>query len=195
MNVSTVLSTLERPLADAPPLERPAADEHDPYYSRYIDRVPAGDFLALLRSQLDAVVSSFGEFTPVQAEFSYAAGKWTVKEVLGHLIDVERVFSFRAASISRRDPSALPNFDQDAWVPPARLERRTLEHLLAEWIVARTSTILLVEGLPSESQALRGTVSDKVMSVRALLYVVPGHVDYHLEKMRDLYLGAGSWPR
>lgn len=194
MNVSTVLSIIERPLTGAP-LERPAAGEHDPYYSRYIDRVPAGDFLALLRSQVDAVASLFGQLTPAQADFAYAAGKWTVKEVLGHLIDVERVFAFRAASISRHDPSALPNFDQDAWVPPARLARRTLEHLLAEWIVARTATILLVEGLPPESQALSGTVSNKPMSVRALLYVLPGHVDYHLEKTRELYVGAASWPR
>jgi hypothetical protein len=193
--MSSALSVLERPGSAAARFDPPSADEHDPYYSRYISRVPAGDFLAHLRGQADTVVRFFGPLSPEQGDFAYAPGKWTVKEVLGHLIDAERVFAFRALSIARQDPSPLPDFDQDVWVAPAACGRRSLPELVAEWTVVRAATVALADGLPAEAPLRRGIAAGKEISVRALLYVPVGHLDYHLDQLRARYLAAPTWPR
>lgn len=186
--LKSALTLLERPPASvAARFEPPAADEYDPYYVRYISRVPAGDLPAILRSQADDVAAFFGGFSPAQGDFAYAPGKWTIKEVLGHLIDTERVFTFRALSFARRDPSPLPSFDQDVWVAPAECGRRSLDELIAEWIIVRASTLAMAEGLPADAPLRRGIASDKQISVRALLYATAGHVNYHLEMVRERY--------
>lgn len=189
--LKSALTVLERPLATpAARFDPPAADEYDPYYSRYISRVPAGDFPTYLRRQVDDVVAFFGGIGPGQADFAYAPGKWTIKEVLGHLIDSERVFAYRALSFARSDPNPLPGFDQDVWAPPAACGRRSLDELIAEWILVRASTLALAEGLPADAPLRRGIASDKEISVRALLYVPAGHVNYHVEMVRERYLSA-----
>lgn len=193
--LDATLSALERPAPSAiARLEGPAADEYDPYYGRYISKVPPGDLCATLRRQVDEVASLFGALDPAQADFAYAPGKWTMKEVLGHLVDTERVFAYRALSIGRHDPSPLPGFDQDTWMGPAPFRHRSLEDVLTEWIVVRAGTVLLAEGFPEDAPLLRGTASDKPISVRALLHVPPGHTTYHLEIVRERYLGSASWP-
>lgn len=178
-----------------PSLDPPAADEYDAYYARYISKVPPGDFPAYLRRQVDEVAEFFGSFTAAQGDFAYAPGKWTVKDVLGHLIDTERVFAYRALSIARCDPSPLPSFDQDTWMAPAACARRSLEQLIAEWTAVRASTVALVEGLPPDAPLRRGVAADKPISVRALLYVPPGHVNYHFEVVRERYLNANAGAR
>jgi hypothetical protein len=194
--LQSALAALERPATPpAARFEAPASDEYDTYYARYVSRVPAGDFLAHLRGQVDQVAAVFGPLSPAQADFAYAPGKWTVKQMLGHLTDTERVFAYRALSIARGDPSPLPGFDQDRWAGPSACGRRSLADLLAEWMVVRASTVLLAEGLPADAPLRRGTASDRPFSVRALLYVSPGHVDYHLQVLRERYLGAPAWPR
>lgn len=189
--LKSALTVLEQPpAAVAARFEPPAADEYDPYYSRYISRVPAGDFPACLRSQADDMATFFRGFSPAQGDFAYAPGKWTIKEVLGHLIDAERVFTYRALSFARRDPSPLPGFDQEVWVPPAACGRRSLDALIAEWLVVRASTLALAEGLPADAPLRRGIASDKEISVRALLYATAGHVNYHIEMVRERYLSV-----
>jgi hypothetical protein len=172
----------------------PAADEYAEYYGRYVSRVPRGDFFAVLRKQADEIAGLFGAFTPAQADFAYAPGKWSVKEVLGHLTDTERVFAYRALSSGRGDPSPLPGFEQDDWLAPAGFGRRTIGDLLAEWRAVRAATIALAEGFPAEATLRRGVASGREFSVRALLHVAPGHTDYHVEVLRERYLGAAAWP-
>ena len=136
----------------------------------------------------------FGALSPAQADFAYAPGKWTVKEVLGHVTDTERVFAYRALSFARHDPSPLPGFDQDVWAGPAACGRRSVGDLLAEWMVVRAATVVLAEGLPEAAPLRRGRASDRDFSVRALLHVPPGHLNYHLEVLRERYLGAPAAP-
>lgn len=190
--MTAVASTIEPtwisvPTASLAHWERPDPSEHSPYYSRYIDKVPEGDLLAFARDQRTEVVALFSGLTPEQAEFSYAPGKWTLKEVLLHLIDTERVFSYRALSIARADPNPLPGFEQDDWIAPARCAERTVESLLREWVAVRHAYLALIAGLPQEATTRRGIASDNAISVRALAYIPPGHTSYHLELIQRDY--------
>jgi hypothetical protein len=173
----------------------PAADEYGPYYGRYISRVPRGDFLALLRSQADEVVSAFSGLTDAQANYAYAPGKWTVTEMLGHMADAERVFQYRALSIGRGDPAPLPGFEQDDWMATAGFGNRALADVLAEWRAVRAATIALAAGLPEEAVLRRGVASGLPVTVRALLHLAPGHTAYHLEVLRDRYRAAAGGSR
>jgi hypothetical protein len=175
-------------------LEPPAADEHHPYYGRYISRVPAGDFIAYVRRQADEVARFFGGMSEAQGDFAYAAGKWTIKELLGHVIDAERVFMFRALSFARADPNPLPSFEQDDWVGPSGAAGRRLAGLVAEWTAVRAATVAFLEGLPADAPLRRGIASEREFTVRALLYGVAGHADYHLEVVREKYMAAPGWP-
>lgn len=198
--MSTILkdATLARLLGAAtPPAARfdpPAADEHDPYYGTYVRRVPPGDFVAGLRSQVDELVERFGALTPAQADFAYAPGKWTVKEMLGHMIDTERVFLYRATCFARQDPGPLPGYDQDAWIPPAAFGARRMSDLVAEWLAVRAATLALVEGLPADAPLRRGVASGREFTVRALLYIILGHVHTHFDVFAERYQGAADWP-
>ncbi len=175
-------------------LEPPQPGEQHEYYTRYSGRVPPGDLVAFLRAQAAEVESVFGGLTPAQAEFAYAPGKWTVKEMLGHVTDAERVFSYRALHIARADPAPLPGMEQDDWMR-GTWGHRTLPGVLDEFLAVRAATIAMVCGLPADAPLRRGIASEREFTVRALLYGVPGHADYHLDVLRRLYLGAPSWPR
>ncbi len=172
----------------------PAADEHAEYYARYVQLVPAGELVPLLRRQVDDVHGAFGALRPEQAEFAYAPGKWTLKEVLGHVLDTERLFMYRALSIARGDASPLPGMSQDDWMATAPFAGRTLASVLAEWTAVRASTIAFVDGLPADAWARRGVASGNPFTVNALLHVVAGHVQYHLAHAREQYFGAKDWP-
>ncbi len=192
---SAVLSALESAAPSAAArFDPPDPTEYAPYYGRYIERVPGGDLLAVLRRQAGEIAEFFGALSEAQGAFAYAPGKWTVGEVLGHLTDTERVFAYRALSIGRADPSPLPGMDQDVWAAPAGFGRRTLQELIQEWLVVRAATILLAEGFPPEAFLRRGVASENPFTVRALLFVPPGHVNYHIEILKERYLGAESWP-
>ncbi len=190
-----VLATLDAPVAAHPlRVPPPAADEHDPYYARYIALVPAGDLAPLLRRQVDTLHERFGAMRPEQAEFAYAPGKWTLKEVLGHVTDTERLFTYRALSIARGDAAPLPGMSQDEWMSGAPFAGRSLPSLLAEWTAVRAATIAFVDGLPADAWTRRGVASERPFSVNALLHVVAGHVEYHLAHTRETYMGAKGWP-
>jgi hypothetical protein len=193
--LSAALEMLDQPLpAPAAPLSPPDAGEHDPYYSAYISCVPPGDFLAMLQRQAHEVAALFGGLTPAQAAFAYAPDKWTLAEVLGHLIDTERVFVYRATSMARRDPSPLPGFSQDDWMPAAGFAGRPTSSLVTEWLAVRVATIAFTAALPAGAPMQRGVASGRGFSVRSLLYIPPGHVNYHLKLVHERYRGATGWP-
>ncbi|MFN8581268.1 MAG: DinB family protein [Gemmatimonadaceae bacterium] len=166
---------------------RPAADEAASYYQRYLERVPAGDLLTILAEQQSHVDRVFRAVGPERASYAYAPGKWNVKEVLGHLIDTERVFTFRGLSFARGDTNPLPTFDQDRWLPYGEFNARSMDDLTDEWAATRQSTIALIRGLPDESLTRRGVASGYEFSARAALHVPPGHTTYHLEILRERY--------
>lgn len=172
-------------------LSRPAPDEHDPYYARYIDRVPDGAVLDRLAAQRDELAELLAPLDDEAALRRYAPGKWTVKEVLGHIIDAERIFTYRALRIGRSDPTPLAGFEQDPYIAAGRFDRRPLRALLAEWRAVREATLALLEGFEPEAWSRRGTASDAPVTVRALAYISAGHVEHHLAILRERYgLGA-----
>ena len=173
-------------------LSRPGTDESAPFYHGYIDKVPGERIGEYLTSQLGEVEGLLAPLDDATARFRYAPEKWSVKEVLGHLCDAERIFAYRLLRIARADTTPLPGFDEDAYVPPAEFDVRPLAELLREFQALRGSTIALVEGLPSAGWERRGQASGKVISTRALAYIMVGHVTHHLAVLRDRYRLSSS---
>jgi hypothetical protein len=171
-------------------IARPHADEHAPYYGRYITRVPEGDLVSLLREQVMETVRLLETVPPDRADFAYAPGKWTIKEVVAHLIDVERVMSYRALSFARNDKAELPGFDENAWAPEAGAERRTLDDLLEELQIVRMATIQLASHLDARALERRGIASGNPVTVRALFYIIAGHERHHAALLRERYLSV-----
>ena len=169
---------------------RPAEGEFAPYFSRYIDRVPDGDVVERLERQIvetEALLAGVGE---ARAGDRYAPGKWSVKEVVGHLSDTERVMSYRLLRIARGDATPLPGFEQDDYVRAAGFDRLALADLVAELLAVRRATLALLRGLDDVALARRGTVNGAPMSARALTYIIAGHELHHAAILRQRYLGG-----
>jgi hypothetical protein len=172
-------------------IPRPAADEAAPFYHGYIAKVAGENIGEQLVDQLAEVDRLFGALDDTAALARYLPGKWSVKEVLGHLTDVERIFSYRLLRIGRGDVTPLPGFDENAYVPTARFDERPLHDLVAEFHAVRLSSVALVRGLPSTSWAKTGQASGKPVSAGALAYIIVGHVAHHLGVLRERY-GVGA---
>ncbi len=167
---------------------RPEVGEYAPAYANYIDRIAEDeDIIAVLALQLDEVLARLGRIPAVRGNYRYAPDKWSLKEIVGHLCDTERVSAYRALRIARGDTTPLPRFDDHAYVAESRAGDRTLVDLAAEWGDVRRATIALFGNLPAEAWHRRGTVSDEPMSVRALAYIIAGHVRHHLQILEERY--------
>jgi uncharacterized damage-inducible protein DinB len=174
-------------------ISRPAADEAAPSYQGYIAKVPGENIGEQLVDQLAEVERLFGALDDEAALARYAPGKWSIKEVLGHLTDVERIFSYRLLRISRGDTTPLPGFDENTYVPAGAFDERPLRDLAAEFRAVRLSSMALASGLPPASWSRMGQASGKPVSARALAYIMVGHVAHHLGVLRERYgLGAGA---
>jgi uncharacterized damage-inducible protein DinB len=175
-------------VASAPANRRPAADEHAPYYGRYIGLVPDGDIVGTLEAQLAATLSLLSGLTDEQANHRYAPDKWSVKQSLGHVIDAERVFSYRAVVAARGDAVSLPGFEQDDWVATGQFDARSLESLLEEFQAVRRSSIALFGSLSADAWDHRVVASGNPVSARALAWIIAGHELHHRQLLRDKYL-------
>ncbi len=169
---------------------RPQADEHDPYYAKYISLVPDGDVVATLEGQISGTLESLAGVSEQQALQSYAPGKWNIKEALGHLIDTERVLCYRALRVARNDPTPIEGFDQDPWVRNAPFDKIPLRTLLDEFQAVRTATVYLFRALDPEAWIRRGTANNAPVSVRALAYVIAGHELHHRKILGERYAGT-----
>lgn len=172
-------------------LIRPDADEYAPYYGRYVSLLGDGDILVLLRRRREELNALLGSLDESRALHRYAPGKWSVKEVIGHLTDAERVFAHRALRFARSDQTPLPGFEENDYVRAARFDRRTLASLLAEYNAARASHLLFFEGLDEEAWMKRGTANDVPFTVRALANIIAGHDLHHQRILAEHYLAAG----
>jgi uncharacterized damage-inducible protein DinB len=170
-------------------IQRPDPSEYFEYYGRYITQVPEGDILTILTEELQRTLDLLGSVPPDRGDFSYAPGKWSIKEVIGHLIDAERLFAYRALSFARRDPAHLPSMEQDDWAGVSNAAERTLEALADELEAVRRSSILLFGGFDDEMMALRGVASGYEFSVRSIPYIIAGHEIHHRGVLEERYLG------
>ena len=168
-------------------IPRPAAVEYAPYYGRYIDKVPEGDLLGTLEDQARETQTLLAGLSDAKALHRYAPGKWSVKEVIGHVTDAERVFSYRALRFARADSTPLPGFDENAWVPPGNFDARALKDLAAELDAVRRATIALFRGLDPAALARGGTASDNPVSVRAIAWIIAGHERHHVALLHERY--------
>ena len=166
---------------------RPAPDEYAPFYGRYIDLVPAGDIVEILTRQVDETVALLEGLSDAAAEHRYAPGKWSIKEVVGHVTDGERVFAYRTLRFGRGDAIALPGFDENQYVPAGRFDDRSLRSLLDELVAVRRATVALLGGLPAEAWLRRGEASGADVTVRALAYKTAGHELHHRALLEERY--------
>jgi len=167
---------------------RPNPDEYDPAFGRYIARAAdIDDARRALAMQQEQVVRLLEPLGDKAAEYRYLADKWSIKEMLGHLCDGERIFAYRLLRIGRGDRTPLAGFDENAYVPAARSHQRPLSDLVDEWRSVRGATTSLVRGMPAEAWSQRGTSNDHTISARALLYIIVGHVDHHLGVLAERY--------
>jgi hypothetical protein len=168
-------------------IARPNSSEFIPYYSRYIDLVPDGDLLALFETQHRATQEMLAPLTPEQAKHRYACGKWSVTEVIGHLGDVERIFTYRALRFARNDTTALPGFDENLYVPAGRFDECSLGDVAAEFATVRAATMTLFRGLGADALARSGLADGQPITVRALAYIIAGHEKHHVTILKSRY--------
>ena len=166
----------------------PDRSEAAEFYFTYIDKVPPGDVRRVLADQAEVVLSLLRGISDDRSGHRYAPGKWSIREVVSHMNDAERVFSFRAFWFARGLDAPLAGFDQDAVIRLAAAEERSWGSHLDEFAAIRAATVALFDGLPAAAWDRRGIASDKPVSVRALAYICAGHVAHHLEVLRTRYL-------
>jgi hypothetical protein len=169
-------------------IQPPESPEYLAYYGKYISLVRGDDLIPVLAAQLGESAALLRGIPEQKSLHRYAPGKWSIKELLGHVNDAERIFSYRALRFARNDPKPLPGFDQDPYVAAAGSDARPWSELIEEFEQVRRSTILLFRGLSPEAAMRRGTASDAVVSVRALGYIIAGHEVHHMGVLREKYL-------
>jgi DinB family protein len=169
-------------------LTPPLPEEFAPFYAGYIERASAReDVLAALPKQIDEINTLLHELTDEQVRFKPGPKEWSIKEVVGHLNDGERVFSYRLLRISRNDPTPLSGFEQDDYVREGGSDNCSLEDLLQEFEYLRRANILAIKNMRDEATLRLGTASGFTVSARALICIMVGHVDHHMASLREVY--------
>lgn len=164
---------------------RPMADEHIPYYGQYIALVPDGDLVALLARQGVETAALLASFSPAQAHYRPAPGEWNTTEIVGHLADAERVFTYRALRFARQDPQPLEGIDDvEGYVTAAHFAERILADMAAEFAAVRRASVALFRSLDPAAWARVGTADGNPMSVRAIGFIIAGHELHHLPDIR-----------
>jgi len=171
-----------------PAIPRPAPTEYPPLFGRYVDRVPDGDLIATLAGQLGDTLALIEGLADGQADFRYAPGKWSIKDVLGHVADTERIFVYRALCFARGDATPLPGFDEDAYVAGANFAGRRVADLAAELRAVRAATVAFFAGLDEAGLARRGLANNNQYTVRAIAALIAGHELHHRAVVRERYL-------
>ena len=170
-------------------ISRPTPDEFAPFYADYVQRASQReDVLTALSQQIDEIHAVLDGLTDTQACFRPGPQEWSTKEVIGHINDVERVFSYRLLRISRGDATPLPGFEQEEYVRAAGFDQYRLDDLLTEFEHLRRANTLAIQHMNPEMMEGRGTASGFTVSARALIYMIVGHVDHHMASLHEKYL-------
>jgi len=167
---------------------RPAKSEFLPYYERYIARVPEGDVVATLSAQIGETLELVRSLPASVSTYRYAPDKWSVNQLIGHVIDAERLFAARALRFARNDATPLPGFEQDDYARNSTFDAYPLAELASELEAVRQSTIYLFRHMDEEAWTRRGVANNAEVSVRALAYIIAGHELHHREILTSHYL-------
>ena len=168
-------------------LQKPQPNEYNEYYQGYIDLVKDTEILKTLEHQFQEFKTLLASIDEEKSNFRYETGKWSIKEVLGHLIDSERIFSYRALRIARNDNQPLPGFEQDDYIKNSNYDGVSFKHLAEEFALLRAANILMFVGFTDEMWPRKGTVDNKAVSVRALVYILAGHTQHHWNILKEKY--------
>lgn len=171
-----------------PAIAPPDTSEHAPYFGRYISLVGGHDVLAALENQPHETLALLSTLSEEQGNFRYAPGKWSIKEMIGHINDTERVFAYRALRIARNDQTPLASFEQDDYARAGGFDECRLADLVEEFVCVRRSSVMLFGKLSAEAWMRRGVASDSPVSVRALAYVIAGHELHHRRILQEKYI-------
>ncbi|MNO94587.1 DinB superfamily protein [compost metagenome] len=171
-------------------ITRPEIDEYLPNVQRYIDLVPEGDIVAILQEQLNANLCLLSDLNEDKGSYRYAPDKWTLKSVIGHIADVERLSSYRILRIARGDVGILSGYDRDRFVENSALDAISLTNVLRDYEAVRNSTISLIENLPERAILSVGEFNHHPLSVSACIYMIAGHEIHHMNIIRSRYLKA-----
>jgi hypothetical protein len=169
-------------------ISKPEASEHAPYYSKYIDLIEENDIISVLNRQLDETLSVLRAIPEDQADKRYEPGKWSIKELVGHIIDGERVFAYRALRFARNDKTPLAGFEQDDYVSNASFSETSLSSLADEFEHVRRGNLAMFKNFSNEAWLRNGVASENQISVRAIAYVLAGHELHHMRILRSRYL-------
>ena len=169
-------------------MKKPDVNEYAPYYQRYIDLITTDDIFSFFKQQAEEILALFTNLSEDQASFRYTEGKWTIKEVLAHIVDSERIFGYRVLAISRGEKNPLPGFAENEYVANGKYQNRSLQSLLAEYSHLSSANLELFKSLDEEMLAQKGTASGKEVTARAILFVTIGHENHHLEIIKSRYL-------
>jgi hypothetical protein len=168
-------------------ISRPMESEFAPYFLRYVSLVPENDLFPILQSQITDLETLAASLSSEQERYRYAPGKWSIREVIGHIIDGERVFGYRAFCFSRKETALLPIFDENRYVEMAQYGEQPLIDLVHEFGLVRKSNLLFLSPLPEATCEQTGLVGNNAISVRALAYIMAGHVRHHMNVLRESY--------
>lgn len=167
---------------------RPNANEYNPYYETYVGKVGEGNILAILSQQKQDIAAFFRGLSAERWDYRYAEDKWTIKEVLLHIIDTERIFAYRALRIGRGDSTPLPGYEQDPYVIKSGAQARTAASLVAEFEAVRAASLALFNHLSEDAWEELGTASDSPTTPLALAYIIAGHELHHVKIIKERYL-------
>jgi hypothetical protein len=168
--------------------QRPATNEYAPYFADYVNVVPQGDLLLILPQQLKETVDLLRDVTDAQGEYRYASGKWSLKEVIGHMSDTERIMGYRLLRIARGDQTPLSGFDENLFVQSASFGLRSVQDLAEELASVRQNTLNLLYGLTDEAWMRAGVANETHVTVRAIAYIIAGHELHHRQVLEERYL-------
>ena len=169
-------------------MSRPDTNEYAPYYERYVSLVAETDIVNVLGAQPTQLQDLLTAMPEDRGAFRYAEGKWSVKELISHLIDGERIFAYRVLRISRADETPIEGFEQDGYIENSHANERSFAELLEEFSLLRRANMIMFKNLDDGDWQRTGTASEATVSVRALAYIMAGHVDHHLNILRERYL-------
>jgi uncharacterized damage-inducible protein DinB len=168
--------------------QRPAPDEHAPFYAGYVAEAPNGDLVDTMTAQGSRLLQVFRAIPESRGAHRYAEGKWSIKDVVQHLCDAERIFSYRLLRFARADATNLPGFDEGIYARQAGADGRTVADLAEEFAAIRRATIALITPLDDVAMSRRGTANDTPASARALAWIMAGHAEHHARILKERYL-------